>query len=419
MAGMKSGVAARLSSEEPRAVYTHCYGHALSLAGSDAIKQCKVMKDSLETTHETTKLIKFSPRRDALFQQSKEEFATDTGGVRVLCPHRWTVRAQSLKSILDIYEALFVTWDKAIEIAKDTETKSRLIGVSSQMNKFDFFFGLMLGELILNHTDNLSCTLQKTNISAAQGQSVAKLTVITLQKIRNDQSFELLWKKVENKASLLGISDPQLPHKRKAPRRLDHGTAAPEYPSSPFDHYKIIYFESLDLITNYIESRFEQPGYKVYSQLEELLIKSAKWSDHQSEYEFILKFYGSDFSSTLGIQLQTIASLFEEEKSNLAIANILIRAKEFSAAEKKLLSEVCKLIRLILVMPATNSVGERSFSSLRRVKTYLRSTMHQNRLNDLMILRVHKHLTDAPDIETVANEFVAGSEHRLTLFRDF
>ena len=44
---------------------------------------------------------------------------------------------------------------------------------------------------------------------------MAKLTVNTLQKIRNDQSFELFWKKVENKASLLGISDPQLPHKRK------------------------------------------------------------------------------------------------------------------------------------------------------------------------------------------------------------
>ena len=112
----------------------------------------------------------------------------------------------------------------------------------------------MLGDLILNHTDNLSCTLQKTNISAAQGQSVAKLTVNTLQKIRNDQSFELLWKKVENKASLLGISDPQLPRKRKVPRRFDHGTAAPEYPSSPFDHYKIIYFESLELITYCIES---------------------------------------------------------------------------------------------------------------------------------------------------------------------
>ena len=147
MAGVKSGVAARLSREEPRAVYTHCYGHALSLACSDAIKQCKVMKDSLETTHEITKLIKLSPRRDALFQQFKEESAPDTGGVRVLCPHRWTVRAQSLKSILDNYEALCATWDEAIEIAKDTETKSRLIGVSSQMVKFDYFLGLCLESL--------------------------------------------------------------------------------------------------------------------------------------------------------------------------------------------------------------------------------------------------------------------------------
>ena len=39
------------------------------------------MKDSLETTHEITKLIKLSPRRDVLFQQFKEESAPDTGGV--------------------------------------------------------------------------------------------------------------------------------------------------------------------------------------------------------------------------------------------------------------------------------------------------------------------------------------------------
>ena len=190
MAGMKSGVATRLSRDEPRAVYTHCYGHALSLACSDAIKQCKVMKESLETTHEITKLIKLSPRRDALFEGFKEELVPDSAGVRALCPHRWTVRAQSLKSILDNYEALCATWEEALDIAKDTETKSRIIGVSTQMKKFDYFFGIMLGELILNHTDNLSRTLQKTTISAAQGQSVAKLTVATLQKIRNDNDFE-------------------------------------------------------------------------------------------------------------------------------------------------------------------------------------------------------------------------------------
>ena len=57
-------------------------------------------------------------------------------------------------------------------------------------------------------------------------------------------------------------------------------------------------------------------------------------------------------------------------------------------------------------MPASNAMSERSFSTLRRVKTYLRSTMRQDRLNYLMILHVHKERTDALDLKEVANEFV-------------
>ena len=58
-----------------------------------------------------------------------------------------------------------------------------------------------------------------------------------------------------------------------------------------------------------------------------------------------------------------------------------------------LLSEVCTLASLILVMPATNAVSERSFSALRRLKTYLRSTTTQTRLNNIKVLHIHHHLT--------------------------
>ena len=55
MAGSKSGVAKKLSDDEPKAIYTHCYGHALNLACSDAIKQIKILKDALDITYEVTK----------------------------------------------------------------------------------------------------------------------------------------------------------------------------------------------------------------------------------------------------------------------------------------------------------------------------------------------------------------------------
>ena len=95
MTGCESSFAKLLRDEEPRAVYAHCYGHSLSLAAGDAVKGCAVMKSALEVAHEISKLVKFSPRRDALFQELKKELGPDTVEIRVLCPTRWTVRAEA------------------------------------------------------------------------------------------------------------------------------------------------------------------------------------------------------------------------------------------------------------------------------------------------------------------------------------
>ena len=67
-------------------------------------------------------------------------------------------------------------------------------------------------------------------------------------------------------------------------------------------------------------------------------------------------------------------------------------------------------------MPATNS---RSFSALRRLKSYLRNTMSQERLNNLLVLHVHKDITDTLDLRAICNEFVGDSEHRCKLFGKF
>ena len=90
--------------------------------------------------------------------------------------------------------------------------------------------------------------------------------------------------------------------------------------------------------------------------------------------------------------------------------------KSLSAAQRNLLSQVCLAVQLILVMPATNATSERSFSALCRVKSYLRSTMGQQRLNNLMVLHVHKDLLNLVD---VANDYVKDSEQRLHVFGKF
>ena len=62
--------------------------------------------------------------------------------------------------------------------------KGRIIGVQAQMATFNVLFGLQLATKILKITDNLSRTLQKQTMSAAEGHSLAECTVKTLVSMR-------------------------------------------------------------------------------------------------------------------------------------------------------------------------------------------------------------------------------------------
>ena len=103
MSGTKNGVAKLICDNEPRAVFTHCYGHTLNLAVNDTLKQCRTLKSCLETVNKIVKLVKNSPKCDAEFQRLKQTFSSESPGIRVLCPTRWNVCASSLQSILDSY----------------------------------------------------------------------------------------------------------------------------------------------------------------------------------------------------------------------------------------------------------------------------------------------------------------------------
>ena len=93
------------------------------------------------------------------------------------------------------------------------------------------------------------------------------------------------------------------------------------------------------------------------------------------------------------------------------------RVKELDKNSWDYFSEVFVLVKVILVVPATNALSEHSCSALRRLKTYLRTTMCQNRLNHCMILYVDKDVTDALEITDIGNQFVANCKDQTQLSR--
>ena len=55
-----------------------------------------------------------------------------------------------------------------------------------------------------------------------------------------------------------------------------------------------------------------------------------------------------------------------------------------------MLPESAKALKILAVIPATSCSAERSFSSLRRLKTYLRNSMGQERLSSLALLHIER-----------------------------
>ena len=129
----------------------------------------------------------------------------------------------------------------------------------------------------------------------------------------------------------------------------------------------------------------------------------------------VLQLYKDDFNGDeLKAKLETLRYFSESTINN--VKELVEFVQSLSAATKSFVPQVIVLAKILLVMPATNAVSERSFSAIKRVKTYLRSTTSYCRLNHLMVFHVHKDRKDSLNMIEVANAFVErnDSQHPIS-----
>ena len=144
----------------------------------------------------------------------------------------------------------------------------------------------------------------------------------------------------------------------------------------------------------------------MYQNLQELVLKACKGKTYHNELEAVLAVYKDDLSRLeLEAQLPLLKPLCkevcEELADNFSVHDAVRALSELSVAERTAFSGVLSVLKLLLVLPATNATSQQSFSALRQIKTYLRSTMSQERLNNMMFLHVHKEQVDRLEFERV------------------
>ena len=120
--------------------------------------------------------------------------------------------------------------------------------------------------------------------------------------------------------------------------------------------------------------KYDQPGLQLYAELENILLQSDS-SSKSSAASLIERYPEIDFDRLI-VQLPMF-----QQQSNSKCSSVDEVASKLVSLEPPvhlLFSDVEHLTKLFLTIPVSNAEAERSFSCLRRLKTYLRSNMGQD-----------------------------------------
>jgi hypothetical protein len=127
------------------------------------------------------------------------------------------------------------------------------------------------------------------------------------------------------------------------------------------------------------------------------------------------------------------AVLKKDGKSDIDVKELYVELKflpEFIPKERMRPIEILRFLkehgcfpnatiayRVLLIIPVTVASVERSFSKLKLLKTYLCSTMTQERLNDLAIIALEGEMLENIDYEHIIEDFISKNTKRMMLFK--
>lgn len=97
--------------------------------------------------------------------------------------------------------------------------------------------------------------------------------------------------------------------------------------------------------------------------------------------------------------------------------NTLELSKKFIEEKQNIFyPEIFKVFKIYLSIPISSSEAERSFSCLKRIKTWLRNTTGQSRLSSLAILNIESQALRNIDLDKVVEDFGSKNDTRKTYF---
>jgi hAT family C-terminal dimerisation region len=175
------------------------------------------------------------------------------------------------------------------------------------------------------------------------------------------------------------------------------------------------FYEAVDALISTISWRLDEASLQPALTLEQLLTNATSASEIDADLLNNVIQYHPHLNS---VELRSELILLYEHNISPSIPAIINWFKEVDI-RRDTHKAVYAAAATLLVLPTTTASCERSFSGLRRLKTYLRTNMNQERLNSLIIATFHTNLLDTINVASVAHEFASLNDTRRKMYGSF
>ena len=419
-----SGVQAKMKEISPRAVYTHCYSHCLnlSIAASCGVQE---VRNLISLINEAHFFLSNSPKRQRMFELTITEFlpASTHSKLPGLCKTRWVERHTCFQVFLEMYEPLVIFLDAILSPNEypqlscedgswnwDTDTRVKAQGLKAALSSFQNIAVFVITKSVLDEAKSLSAKLQKRDQDVYEAFKMVSVVVEKLKSIRTniDRTFESWYEEILKLADTIGVKE-EVPRKTSVQRNRNNTPS-----TTPQEHYKrAVAIPLLDSLLTQLNERFtgENSHTQALLCLIPLLILSSTVQLTDKIDDFL--YWDADLpcSKSLPSELYRWQTLWSHDGASATVNtpdNLLLA---LASCDIDSFPNIHHLLLIGCTLPITSAEAERTFSLLRRVKTFTRSTLTEEHLSDLAVMAMHYGERIA--VEDVLQAFIQLHPRRL------
>uniref|UniRef100_A0A8C3A271 HAT C-terminal dimerisation domain-containing protein n=1 Tax=Cyclopterus lumpus TaxID=8103 RepID=A0A8C3A271_CYCLU len=306
-----------------------------------------------------------------------------------LCPTRWASRHDAVRSLRFRFKDVMKALTKICLLSNKKEECAEAEGLNHSMENFEFVLQTVIQGKLLETVNVVSQSLQKQNVDILQASEYLAGVSQSLAVLRGE--FQSLKESAQDLAQSWGISPTFLQKRARRTKRHFDELCEDERLLDPEEHFKVsVFYQTVDIAITQVTRRFS--GMQEVSD-----------NDMYQSASALAEQYSDDLSADFPDQVLALRQALKFAIREIKNGSIYDLANTLIIKHNSILSsvpDVATAIKLFLTIPVTVASAERSFSKLKLIKTYLRSSMSQERLSGLAILNIKMHLGGIDDRES-------------------